>query len=233
MSARTAGAAPAQIDDCWNRIGVRGDHSCKELQAQVHCRNCPVFAAGASALLDSRVPAQYLTEWTRHFARPARRDDAVTDSVLLFRLGLEWLALPTAVFEEVAEQRTVHSLPDKRDVVQGLVNVRGELLVCVSLGRVLGIPPAPAPQTGEHRVVLPRMLVVRHDKSRTVFPVDEVHGIHRFHSRELRDPPATVVHAMSHYTRAVLPWRKQTVGVLDDGLLFHSINRSLSSASRT
>src|SRR4029077_5730556 len=43
-AARPDGAAmmPALVvDDCWNRIGVRGDASCPELKHHVHCRNCP------------------------------------------------------------------------------------------------------------------------------------------------------------------------------------------------
>src|SRR2546422_1979826 len=37
---------------------------------------------------------------------------------------------------EVAERRVIHSLPHRRTgIVLGVVNVRGELLVCVSLGR--------------------------------------------------------------------------------------------------
>ena len=59
-------------------------------------------------------------------------------AVLLFRLQAEWLALPAQVFQEVAERRPVHSLPHRRQgIVLGLVNVRGELLLCVSLARLL------------------------------------------------------------------------------------------------
>ena len=38
----------AIVNDCWNRIGVRGDRSCPELKQYVHCRNCPVYSAGAA-----------------------------------------------------------------------------------------------------------------------------------------------------------------------------------------
>jgi chemotaxis-related protein WspD len=30
------------LDDCWNRIGVRGDGSCRELEQHIHCHNCSV-----------------------------------------------------------------------------------------------------------------------------------------------------------------------------------------------
>ncbi|MFO6078862.1 hypothetical protein ACLBUY_12210, partial [Pseudomonas aeruginosa] len=41
-----------QVDDCWNRIGVHGDKSCERLAEHVHCRNCEVYAAAATYLLD-------------------------------------------------------------------------------------------------------------------------------------------------------------------------------------
>ena len=40
------------VDDCWNRIGTRGDQSCPRLPEYARCLNCPVFEEGAAALLD-------------------------------------------------------------------------------------------------------------------------------------------------------------------------------------
>ena len=47
----------SEVDDCWNRIGIRGDKSCERLPEHVHCRNCPVYAAAAKRILD-RLPPQ-------------------------------------------------------------------------------------------------------------------------------------------------------------------------------
>jgi chemotaxis-related protein WspD len=219
-------------DDCWNRIGVRGDGSCPELKVHVHCRNCPVFSAGAGALLDRELPPGYQQEWTRHFAQPARVEESNTHSAVIFRVGAEWLALPTAVLEEVAEQRAVHSLPHLRGgAVLGLVNVRGELLVCVSLAALLGVDAGAVVEIDARRQVHRRLLVIRYDSGRAVLPTDEVYGIHRYHPRELRETPATVSKAAPNYTRALLPWREQTVGLLDDARLCHALDRSLSLAS--
>ncbi|HUS23951.1 MAG TPA: chemotaxis protein CheW [Candidatus Binatia bacterium] len=220
--------APGQ-QDCWNHIGVRGDHSCPQLQVHVHCRNCPVFAAGALALLDRPPPAGYREEWTAHLSEPARELELDTYSIIAFRLGREWLALPTSVFEEVAEMRPVHSLPHVRNgALLGLVNVRGELLACVSLARLLGVE---ADAAGGEGHALRRMLVMQYEGGRAVFPADEVFGIHRFHARALQDPPATVTGGGTSFTLGLLPWRGQSLGVLDDTRVCEAIDRSLSSAS--
>ena len=130
----------AKIDDCWNKIGVRGNGSCPELEQHIHCRNCPVYSAAAKAFLDRDLPEDHLEEWSSHFARQKHGDDRATDCLLIFRIGFEWLALPPTLFQEVVDLRPIHSLPHRRSgSVLGLVNVRGELLVCVSLGHMLGV----------------------------------------------------------------------------------------------
>ena len=217
------------IDDCWNRIGVQGDHSCPELERHVHCRNCPVHARAARTLLDRAPPVDYLADWTRHVARAPVVEEADTLSVLIFRIGAEWLALPTSVLEEVAEQRPIHSLPHRRNrLVRGVVNVRGELLVCVALGELLGTDSAgPSVRKGTG-VVHERLLVVSREGSRLACPADEVHGVERFPRAAVRAVPATVGQAPRAYTTGVLQWRDRAVGHLDDERLFSALNRSLA-----
>src|SRR5439155_6141290 len=137
---RDDGEAPTQVYDCWNTIGVAGNGSCQELLRFVHCRNCPVYSAAAMQLLDRPVTADYRREWSAHYAEQKKLATPAKTPVVLFRIASEWLLLPTQALQEVAERRAMHSLPHRRrDLVLGLVNVRGELLVCVSLGRWLGL----------------------------------------------------------------------------------------------
>lgn len=215
--------SPKLPTDCWKRIGTWGDRSCPELKAHIHCRNCPVYSAGAAQLLDAEVPESYLTEHARHYARakPALRPGA--RSAVIFRLAGEWLALSTAVFREIAPLRPIHSLPHRRDrVVTGVANIRGELLVCVSLTAALGLtdsgPPSPTA----------RLAVITREGDRFVFPTDEIAELCRFDDTDLGPVPATLMHAQATYTRGILMWRDRPVGVIDDQLLFYTLNRSLS-----
>lgn len=231
MAERPAGAPlpiRAVVDDCWNRIGVRGDRSCPELNQYVHCHNCPVYAAGAARVLDA-APASFFTDRTAQFAEPIRIEQSEMRSVVIFRVASEWLALPTAVVIEVANLLPIHSLPHRPNgVVLGLASVRGELLVCVSLLQVVGVTPI-EPTSHERRgAAYKRLLVIRRDAVRVVCPVDEVHGIHRFHPRELKELPTTVAKAAVTYSTGLLPWQGHSVGTLDDQLLFYTLKRSLA-----
>jgi chemotaxis-related protein WspD len=214
---------------CWSRIGTWGDGSCPELVKAVHCRNCPVYSQGAVELLDRELPEGYTERWTRHFATAQAAGERGAESVVIFRIGLEWFALPTDIFCEVCDTRPVHSLPHRRDaIVRGVVNVRGELRVCVSLADLLGVDRPAAAQVAGVRGGMERFLVIQRKGERLVFSVDEVYGIHRYHSTQLRDTPATVARATASYTNAVLPWEGQTVGVLNSARVFDSLNRSLA-----
>jgi len=224
-------AARTAIDDCWNRIGVRGDASCPQLETQIHCRNCPVYAAAAVDLLDRELPAGHLAEWTRHVAREKPAPEDGMQSAVVFRIGAEWLALPTSVFKEVVGVRPLHSLPHRRNgVVLGLVNIRGELQVCVSLRQILRLDEAAADRHGAGE---PRFLVLRHEGGGAVCPADEVFGVERYYPRQLMPVPATAAKAAATYATALLSWRQKSVGLLDPQLLFHTINRSLALATTT
>jgi chemotaxis-related protein WspD len=218
------GAAPRA---CWNEIGVHGNGTCPELQKVIRCRNCPVYSKAGVQLLDRPLLPEYRRAWTEHFAQKKPVVTQARHSALLFRVNTEWLALPTPAFQEVAERRPVHSLPHRRQgSVLGLVNVRGELLIAISLGHLLGLDRSPLRKTP--RPAYDRLLVAKWDGHRFVFPVDEVRGILRFQTPELQEPPATLVKSKLSYTQGILYWQGRSVGLLDANLLFSSLDRSLT-----
>lgn len=229
LSATTTADQPLQVvvDDCWSRIGVSGDGSCPELVRYVHCRNCPVYSAAGAQLLERPMPAEYRRDWAVHFARPKAPQPVGAVSVVLFRIGSEWLALPTSAFQEVAELRRVHSIPHRRKgTLLGLVNVRGELLLCVSLAKMLGLEHSR--NANSERTIYGRWLVASWEGQRLVFPVDEVHGVHRFEPDHLREPPATLSKSGTSYTRGILPWRDRMALCLDVELLFPALSASFA-----
>lgn len=205
------------IDDCWNRIGVHGNKQCPLLERHIHCRNCEVYASAATRLLDRYALMQ---DEQAEVAAPVQ--ERTGRSMLLFRLGEEWLALATASLAEIAPQQQVHSLPHQRSrVLQGVANVRGALVPCLSLVDLLGVQMLPA-QARAGRV-LPRMLILAAEGGPVVVPVDEVDGIHRLDL----DPLAEGQDA-AQFTAAVLQWRGRSVRVLDAHYLLAAVKRSLS-----
>jgi chemotaxis-related protein WspD len=214
------------VTPCWNVVGVRGDRSCEQLAEHVHCRNCPVYSSAARELLDRSSAAGDVAAATRHFAKAKADDQEIRQSLMIFLADGEWLALSAATVIEVAEMRPIHSLPHRRGgVVLGLTNVRGELLTCASLSRLLQSASAHAASQAATRK---RLLVLRFGDLRVACPADDVHGLERVTARELSEVPATVSSASVRHTRAVLSWQGRTVGVIDELLLSSALRRSLS-----
>jgi len=219
------------VDACWNHIGVQGDRSCPKLPQAVHCRNCPVFAAGGQQLFEREAPPDYLDEWTRQLVDLDQTAADETRSLLVFRVGGEWLALDARWVIEVVEPRRIHRVPHRTDrLLLGLANIRGELHLCISLRELLGIesaegdsPPETASPAGSNQ----RLLVAEHDQNRWVFPVDEVEGVHRVPLSALENLPHTVEKSPRFYSQALFSRETKRVGVLSETRLFQALERTV------
>ncbi|MBB1627904.1 chemotaxis protein CheW [Achromobacter sp. UMC71] len=218
----------SEVDDCWNRIGIRGDKRCERLPEHVHCRNCPVYAAAAKRILDRLPPQADTHEHSAADTAAAQAAQARLSSLLVFRLQGEWLGLPTKALDEVASTRAILTLPHRRDpAVLGVTNVRGTLTVCVSLARLLGLDTMAA-DTGRERPAAARMLIFGGAGRAVVLPVDEVEGIHSVDLDALEGLPATVAGASLKYSRGMARCGARSVGVLDENLLMQALERSLA-----
>lgn len=220
----------APLDDCWNRIGTRGDNSCPRLEQYLRCLNCPVYAQAAARMLERPVdlatPAR-LDAAGASGERTGEQDGAAKrEGSLVFRVGAEWLALPATVLQHVGEVRPIHSLPHRRSAaVLGVVNVRGVLTLAVSLAALLHIEAAP--ESAGARSGRPRLLVADRHGETTAFPVDDVEGVAWFSHETLLPAPATLAQGPGRHVRGVLGWRGRSVGVLDVEALFEALTRSV------
>ncbi len=246
--------------DCWNQIGTSGDQSCPELQTHIHCRNCPVFASAARTFFDRPAPEGYLTEWTEWLsgsggASSLRVEENLAEgdrggiSVLIFRLGQEWLAFRTQTVAEVTLARPVHRIPHRsNEILVGLVNLRGQLQLCVSLHGLLGVDlpqasPAHAPtdphptppgakseaDIGSHSSSCTppgSRLVVLRDRERSeiwVFAAEDVLGIHRLSRMHMQSVSSSLANPEVSFSQAILTWEGRSVSFLDEQRVFAAL----------
>lgn len=185
--------------------------------------------SAAGRLLDRDMPQGYLDDRTDIVSAQKHVVEARTTSTLIFRLGREWLSLPTDIFQEVADRRRVHKLPHRADgILSGLVNIRGELLPCVALDVLLGLDKSPETNRPRNQPSKEHLLVCNREAHKLAFFVSEVHGVHRFHPRDLKEVPATVAKAAATYTVGLLHWKDRIVGCLDAELLFYALNKAFA-----
>ncbi|OPY69546.1 MAG: CheW-like domain protein [Syntrophorhabdaceae bacterium PtaU1.Bin034] len=214
---------------CWKAIGIFGDSSCPRLVDLVHCRNCFEYNNAGRGLLDREIPDDFLEEWTRNLTCLKQAEAAETFSVMVFRIGNEWLALKTVLLQEATNMRSVHRIPFKsNNVFKGIVNVNGELLLCVSVADLLeSFSEEATEKTGS--TIYRRMLVVDKDRERYAFPVDEVLGIYRISSEELKEPPVTMSRSPNNLVEGIFNINEMKIGLLGENMLIPAFKRSLKS----
>ncbi|MFN6462057.1 MAG: chemotaxis protein CheW [Nostoc sp. DedVER02] len=230
---------PLKIERCWNSIGIEGDRSCPQLATYTHCRNCPVYSTAGRYLLERSIPEDYRHQWTELLAK-SRTDDnsqishtlaTIQITVVIFRLQREWLALSAQIFKEISPANVVHTIPHRSNqILRGLVSIRGELLLCISLSDLLNLETADTAVQTLSPVVYSRMVVLEKADKTWVFGVDELYGVHRFHRDELQDPPKSLTQT---YTKGLFHWQpsgsqmERSVSYLDDELLFTTLARKV------
>jgi chemotaxis-related protein WspD len=213
-------------ESCWNSIGVWGSRSarCPKLAEMTHCRNCPVFIDAGSDLLNRELPAGYMDEWTGLIAQKKEAQNAKNISIIIFRIGREFLALRSAVFREIINPRPVHQIPHRSDdVLLGLTNVHGELQLCFSLKALIGNT-----DVEEAEDSATKMLVIQNSGECWVFQVDQVLGVFRGGDDDTQNVPVTVYKASGTFTNKVMFCDQREVGLLDDELLIYTLQRRIS-----
>jgi chemotaxis-related protein WspD len=183
----------------------------------------------ATDLLNQSPPAGYLAACTGVVAEPVIEQSRVTESVFIFRIAAEWLALPTSVLQGVAGVEPVHWLPHRTNtIVLGVTNIGGELLVCVSLQGLLGLHLPSGASADRGRTAQRRFLVIADSGVRVVSPVEEVFGIHRFDPEEVTEVPATLARSAVRHTRALLRWNEHSVGLLDHRSILYALKAGVA-----
>lgn len=196
-----AATAVAGRESCWRQLGVFGDGSCGELETYVHCRNCPRFAAAARSLLARMDPAP-ATVAARGESQAAAAERAADLGVLVFRLAGMVLGIDAGFAAELAvDQRARRIAHRSGRLLEGLVNIRGELHLCIALDRMLGLERNGA---DEHHGT-PRLVVVRDGSADPwVFRADAVLGVERYARSGLTPPPPAAPAAIAPFMRGMI-----------------------------
>lgn len=191
---------------CWRQIGVQGgDHSCDRLADVLHCRNCPVYAEAARALFERESPLD-----TTDDGDLLARHDGISRTALVFRLGTQWLGLPPGMVAEVAGNPPVRRLAHRTaGRIEGVVNVRGDLRLCVSLIELLGLGRRDAGSATA------RLVLVEDDSGPLAFRCDEVRGLLPYTEHSIEPPPDTLRAPLDSCVSALMPTAWGRVALLD------------------
>lgn len=177
----------------------------------------------ASHLLERPVDDAYLEEWTNLFSQDRMEGNGRNfQSVVVFRLGNEWFALSTKVFSEISKMRVIRRIPHRStDTLRGLVNLRGQLQLCVDLAKILEIEDAEDPSQG-------MLMSIAHNGKTWVFVASEILGIFPYDVDVLKNVPVTVAKSTANYLKGVFSFDDKHASILDEELLFYSLDRRVT-----
>lgn len=220
-------------DACWRRIGIWGDRTCDKLADHIHCRQCPAWSSAAGQLLRESARETDIESHTTRIAAPVIPPETNTQSAIAFRLGANWFALPIERFREITGRRVIHTIPGRQNAVRGLVNIRGQLLVCIALETILGLPqtdaaptptPTPTSADGERRG---RFMVLGDPNGDVVVPVDDVPGIINY-SPEKLEPISETDRDAGRHIAGGLSIDERLIAILRPDRVFESIHSRFS-----
>jgi len=183
----------SRIINCWNTIGIWSHEvkKCDKLTKYIHCRNCPVFFEAGRSVFEKVAPSGYLSHWREKIAAKEICDDSKNNSVLVFRIGHEWFALPSGILGEIANERTIHRIPRNMNrFISGIVNINGEIKICYSLSELLELSHIDDDDKKDEKPK--RLVVIELNEKNYVFLVDEVKGLYLYGDSELLPVPATL-----------------------------------------
>lgn len=206
----------------------RVDHSAKVKEGDILSFITPETVS-ADILLERKPDDSYLIEWST-LLQEKRETVVLMDeaSLVVFRLGREWLGMSTKIFNEISERRQIHRIPHRNSpILMGLTNFRGQLRICMNLHNLLEIAASENNSEKSNPLEYQRMLAVQSEDNFWIFPADEVLGVFRFDLSTMENVPVTVSKSTANYIKGVLSWSEITVGVLDEELLLYSLKRSL------
>ena len=92
------------------------------------------------------------------------------EEFLGFRLGKEWYLIEMASIDEVVKHQRVSHLPRQKNIIQGVMNIRGEIKLIVGLGVLLSMTPTTIIESS-------RVVLIKSKTDSTGFITDEIIGV--------------------------------------------------------
>jgi chemotaxis signal transduction protein len=188
----------------------------------------PTDVRSANSLLDRIPPPRLVDEWTARIAGPKYSSDAGESlALVVFRCTSQWFALSAHLFDRVCSIRPVRPIPFRTsDTFRGLVNLDGELSLCVSLPAILGLS-----NTNEPRSRLShcrRLCLIRYQRERIAFEVDELLGHRKIPRSSFSAAPENLTATPGAHTESFCTLESKLIALLDTDKLSASLRRALS-----
>jgi purine-binding chemotaxis protein CheW len=133
---------------------------------------------------------------------------ANTNQFCTFYLDNFFLGVEVLKVQEVIRYQAMTRVPLAQAVVQGLINLRGQIVTAIDLRRRLELPERPEGQ-------LPMNVVIRTEEGTVSFLVDEIGDVLEAQEDQFEAPPETVRGVSRELIRGVYKMKDRLLLILD------------------
>jgi len=138
--------------------------------------------------------------------------------IVTYTVGVNLFSINVLKVREIINPLVVTSVPESHSSVEGVVQVRGEILPVISLSTALNIPSdRPLEDT--------KFIIAELNQMKVVFRVDEVHRIQRI-SWEQIDEPASLSMGLEETTSGVVKMDEKIILLLDYEKIVYDITNT-------
>lgn len=145
--------------------------------------------------------------------------DEPAQSLVIFRLGEQILALPGDQVREILPLAEIFFVPGCPADMPGVINLRGDILAIIELGRLLSLETDTDTWTN--------ILVTKGSAMLCGFLVDEVLDLTEVPTSQLKPPLATLPAQLAPWVTAELAWAEKIALCLDAKALLHDYRNRL------
>ena len=133
-----------------------------------------------------------------------------------FRLADLYCGLDVLSVQEILKGRELTRIPLAPDSIEGLLNLRGQILTALDLREILALPPRPADLAA-------MFMIVREGDSRLALLVDSVGDVLAVDESTFEPPPDTLPEGTRTFFHGVHKLPKQLLHLLNPAEVFTSL----------
>lgn len=143
---------------------------------------------------------------------------SIEDQFIGFQLEDQEFGIGIDKVDEIIPPEEVTSLPGTADFIEGMIDLRGEVIIIVDLRRRLDFEDAPLEET--------RIMVVELDRAKVGFIVDDASEVIKITPEEITTPSGGVAGIKDEYLAGVARLDERLVILLDLDKLLSTTERA-------
>ncbi len=125
------------------------------------------------------------------------------DQYIIFHLGKEEFGIQIARAHEIVMMKKITQLPQSSDFIEGVINLRGDLIVIIDLRKRFQLEANISSET--------RIIIIEIDGVKTGLIVDSISEVLRIQKDKISDPPQEISGIRDDYIDGI--------GMVDDRLI--------------